>query len=341
MIRRTILTAAALLACSLFTSGRVARADSWQMWVHTPEGIAKFHTDRVDSVTFEFGDFTRPALAFLTLFNSTNTSIDVEWTATGDDSLTGTATAYDLRYSTDPATPFASMTQATGEPAPLSPGTTQNFTVTGLLSGTEYWFVLQVADEAGNASLSSARSFFTAGTPPIWVSQIYSAGGNTGATYRNDFIEIHNSGPAPVNVTGWSVQYASNLQTTWNPVPISGIIQPGKYYLVQLGSGGAAGALLPTADASAVINMNSNQGKVAIVMDTAALTNVCPGVPLVDLVGYGGIDCFATGPASSPSVTLSLKRAINGCQNTYNNAADFSTAAVAPRNSASAAVICP
>src|SRR5438270_10861853 len=41
----------------------------------------------------------------------------------------------------------------------------------------------------------------------IVISQVYGGGGNSGATYKNDFIEIFNRGAAPVSVTGWSVQY--------------------------------------------------------------------------------------------------------------------------------------
>ena len=40
------------------------------------------------------------------------------------------------------------------------------------------------------------------------------AAATSGATYRNDFIELFNRGTNPVNVTGWSVQYAS-ASGTW------------------------------------------------------------------------------------------------------------------------------
>ncbi len=47
------------------------------------------------------------------------------------------------------------------------------------------------------------------GSSGIVISQLYGGGGNAGATLRNDFIELFNRGNAPVNVSGWSVQYAS------------------------------------------------------------------------------------------------------------------------------------
>ena len=51
-------------------------------------------------------------------------SVQLSWTASGDDSLTGTAAQYDLRYATSliTAANFASATQVTGEPTPGAPG---------------------------------------------------------------------------------------------------------------------------------------------------------------------------------------------------------------------------
>jgi hypothetical protein len=41
----------------------------------------------------------------------------------------------------------------------------------------------------------------------IVVNEVYGGGGNSGATYKNDFIELRNRGTAAVSVDGWSVQY--------------------------------------------------------------------------------------------------------------------------------------
>ncbi|HEY2235340.1 MAG TPA: lamin tail domain-containing protein, partial [Candidatus Angelobacter sp.] len=49
----------------------------------------------------------------------------------------------------------------------------------------------------------------------IVISQIYGGGGNAGSTFKNDFIEIFNADRATVNLSGWSVQYASAAGTTW------------------------------------------------------------------------------------------------------------------------------
>ena len=48
----------------------------------------------------------------------------------------------------------------------------------------------------------------------IVISQVYGGGGNSGAPWTNDYIELFNRGTSPVDVTGWSVQYASAAGTT-------------------------------------------------------------------------------------------------------------------------------
>ena len=86
-------------------------------------------------------------------------SVSLTWTAPGDDSLSGTASQYDLRYSTSPitATNFASATRFSGTPTPSPSGTAEHVTVTGLSSGTLYYFALKTADEVPNWSGISDR----------------------------------------------------------------------------------------------------------------------------------------------------------------------------------------
>lgn len=45
--------------------------------------------------------------------------------------------------------------------------------------------------------------------------KVYGAGGNSGANLKNDFIEIFNGGASEVDVSGWSVQYASSSGNNW------------------------------------------------------------------------------------------------------------------------------
>src|SRR5258706_4048171 len=123
----------------------------------------------------------------------------------------------------------------------------------------------------------------------IVISQVYGGGGNAGATFKNDFIELLKLGPSTVNVSGWSVQYASSTGTTWFKTDLSGWIQPGRYYLVQEAPGAGGTTNLPTPHAIGTIAMALGAGKV-VLLNTNVLTTagtVCPsGASVIDIVGY-------------------------------------------------------
>src|SRR5687768_3485048 len=76
-----------------------------------------------------------------------------------------------------------------------------------------------------------------AASSSIVISQVYGGGGNAGATYTHDFIELFNLGAVAVDVSTWSVQYASNTGTSWQRTNPTGSIAPGAYYLVQQAAG--------------------------------------------------------------------------------------------------------
>ena len=177
----------------------------------------------------------------------------------------------------------------------------------------------------------------------IVISQIYGGGGNSGAPFRNDFIELFNRGTASVSIAGWTVQYTSAAGATWSKADLTGMIAPGRYHLVQLASGGSSGAVLPTPDATGTIAMAAGAGKVALISSSALLSGSCPAsASILDLVGYGpAASCFeGPGPAPAPGNVLAVRRAGDGCTETDHNQADFGTAAPNPRNSASPANPC-
>ena len=111
-------------------------------------------------------DATAPAaIADLATTATTLSSITLTWTATGEDGAVGTASSYDLRYSTSTITEanWATATPVAGEPAPTVAGTQQGMDVTGLAPGTTYFFALKVSDEVPNVSdLSNVVSNTTA-----------------------------------------------------------------------------------------------------------------------------------------------------------------------------------
>ena len=96
----------------------------------------------------------------------------------------------------------------------------------------------------------------------VVISQIYGGGGNSGAPFRNDFVELFNRGTNTVNLAGWSVQYASSASGNWQGTSLSNSIAPGQYFLLQLASGGANGVFLPPADATGTLSLSAGAGKV-------------------------------------------------------------------------------
>jgi DNA/RNA endonuclease G (NUC1) len=191
--------------------------------------------------------------------------------------------------------------------------------------------------------------------PNVVISQVYGGGGNSGATLKNDFIEIHNAGKTDVSVENWSVQYASSPNTNWQVTALHGSLAPGQYLLVQEGKGAGGTADLPTPDDTGTVAMSATAGKVALVKSTTALTCgtsalPCPGPELIaDFVGYGSGTSYFEGPGptstlSNSTAAIRLAKIIDansGCTDTDRNNLDFVTGAPNPRNTDSPRVVCP
>ena len=109
-----------------------------------------------------------------------NTSIEFIWKAPGDDGTVGTATSYQIRYSTQEIKDDATWNTATVAPNPPLPapvGTAQTYTLSNLVQGTLYYAAIKATDDASNTSSLSnmVRVQTTGGTPitdPTLVSQI-------------------------------------------------------------------------------------------------------------------------------------------------------------------------
>jgi uncharacterized protein len=191
------------------------------------------------------------------------------------------------------------------------------------------------------------------------ISQVYGGGGNSGAPYTHDFIELFNRGSAGVSLAGLSIQYTS-ATGTGNLGANSGqltelpnvTLAPGQYFLVQQAAGAGNGVALPTPDLvdATPIAMAAGAGKVALVTGTTSLgCNGSAGQPcsaeqlarVVDLVGYGNANFFEGGGAAPTltNTTAALRRE-SGCTDTDQNGADFTAGAPAPRNTATALSPC-
>jgi MYXO-CTERM domain-containing protein len=210
-----------------------------------------------------------------------------------------------------------------------------------------------VDKQLDKASLQPDKAVDAAPVPSrvVVVSQLYASGGNSGASFTNDFVELFNRGTQAISIGGWSIQYGSAAGdfTQKLELPTGATLPPGGYYLVQL-AGGGNGSALPTPDHAAsgtgAINLGSSGGKVALVgnglqLSCGSATNRCSSTKLEDMVGYGGASDYEAAPAAAPgSAAAALHRKLGGCLDTDNNASDFLSANATPRNGASPKQVC-
>ncbi|MFL6111826.1 MAG: lamin tail domain-containing protein [Catenulispora sp.] len=184
-------------------------------------------------------------------------------------------------------------------------------------------------------ALPSAQATVSA---DVVVNEVYGGGGNSGATLKNDFIELRNNGSAPVSLASWSVQYISaapGAATTWQVTNLAGSIAPGATYLIGEAAGAGGTADLPTPDATGAINLGGAAGTVALVTSQTALTcktaadcGADPGIK--DLVGYGtAVVHEGSADAPAASNTASVARNAAGAD-TDQNGADFTAGAPTP-----------
>jgi hypothetical protein len=206
---------------------------------------------------------------------------------------------------------------------------------------------LTAAGAAACAAALLAAPAALGASPDLVVSQVYAGGGNSGATFASDYVELFNRGSSSVDLSGWSVQYATAAGASWQVTGLAGTVPAGRFFLVQLASGGSAGAALPAPDATGTSNLAASGGKVALVHDTAALAcgaaeGSCSAVGAIrDLVGYGSAVDFEGGAAAPAlSATTAAVRAAGGCTDTDHNDADFAESNPAPHTSSAAAVTC-
>ncbi|GIH29196.1 endonuclease [Acrocarpospora phusangensis] len=175
----------------------------------------------------------------------------------------------------------------------------------------------------------------------VVISAVYGGGGNSGATIKNDFIELANLTGSPVNVSGWSVQYASAAGAVFQMTNLSGSIPANGRYLVQQAPGAGGTLSLPTPDATGSIPMSATSGVVALVTAQIPLVGCgtsCSTAPNVkDLVGYGATANVET--LAAPGLTNTTAAARSGAMiDTDNNSVDFTSGVPKATNTAGTTV---
>ncbi|GII84963.1 hypothetical protein Ssi03_29530 [Sphaerisporangium siamense] len=202
---------------------------------------------------------------------------------------------------------------------------------------------------AGATVLATSPAAAEPGT--VVISQVYGGGGNSGAPLTNDFVELFNRSGSAVSLDGWSLQYASATGTgnfAAGKLNLAGSLAPGQYHLVQLAAGTTPSGSLPAPDATGTLNLSGTAGKVALVRSADGLACNGGSAPcsadqralLADLVGYGTANFSEGTPAPALTNATAGLRGEHGCADTDDNAADLTTGAPAPRNSATTPAPC-
>lgn len=207
--------------------------------------------------------------------------------------------------------------------------------------------------ESGSSDLTSTGTL-----QELVISQVYGGGGNAGAAYTHDYVELFNQSDHDVDLAGKTLQYVSsgasftkakNLLTLPDT---TAKLAPGRYFLIQLATGAAAGATpvgQPLTDVDYVatqplelIAMSKESGKVALVANLQAALEGCGGAApavacdspdIIDLVGYGSATQFRGGaPVPALASNTAAIRHSGGCAHSGDNSLDFQPTLPAPRN---------
>lgn len=192
--------------------------------------------------------------------------------------------------------------------------------------------------------------------PNIRISQIYMRGGEAGATFQNDYVELFNRGQTDVDVSGWSLNI-SNFAGTPPNIQISStnikffsspnlIMRPGGHLLIKFG-GGSNGQPITAPDINLSPFPLSDVGGQIILLpkDQTLPFHYCPAAPdltgtVVDYVGYGTAICYEGTVAPVPPPDKALLRVAGGCIDNNDNLADFQLATPDPRTRLSGLTPC-
>ncbi len=190
-------------------------------------------------------------------------------------------------------------------------------------------------------TLLFAAFLTTASYSQVVISQAYGGGGNNGATFTHDFVELFNRGNTPVSLNGYSIQYASATGANWSKTELPNVtLLPGQYYLVQQAQGATGTTPLPNPDFVTVLDVNqiamSGTNFKILLANSTDLVSSPTDSQVIDLLGVGTANGFEGAVAPALTNTTAAIRNGAGCTDTNNNLNDFAIAAPAPRNTGTA-----
>jgi subtilisin family serine protease len=268
-----------------------------------PDFAGKLGSGRVNAFSAlqeDDGDAPEP-ITELEAADATITSVTLYWEAPSDPG-NGSASAYDIRYSTSPITEanFSSATAVPNPPTPKVAGTPEIYTVTGLQGGTMYYFAIKSADFFGNYSLiSNVVQQATAQPPVIAVSPTALTASLETAGISTQTLTISNTGQGTLNFLFSTLDPEGFVTVS----PDSGSVAPGDSLGVAV-TIDASGLLAGTYEQELFIISNDPLADTVVVPVT--LTVINNGAPIAsvepDTLDFGPV--FETG-SKTKYITLS------------------------------------
>lgn len=205
---------------------------------------------------------------------------------------------------------------------------------------------MKLSKLAIGALVSAVGAFGTVAHGAIVINEVYGGGGSTNAStsYKQDFVELYNTGSTAVNIGGYAIDYGSatgNFASSASgryTIPADTFINPNDYFLVafnQTGSNLAGATLVGDITVSSSLAMSGTNGKVRLVIASLITTNnkTVSGDGFLDLVGYGTADTFE-GSAAAGVLSVSTSASRNATHDDTNqNSVDFTVGTPSPTTS--------
>lgn len=168
-----------------------------------------------------------------------------------------------------------------------------------------------------------------------------------GATAADEFVELHNVGPVPYNLSGHRLVYRSAAGTAdvelyaWGA---DAVVPAGGFYLLAAAVAGSPPGGYDGTETPDVTFAHGGTGRLAAAAGGLALRSGALNTgTILDSVGYGSAtNAFVEGaPISAPAPDTGRVRKGVGCQDTDHNGNDFEASSPsAPRGATASPVLC-
>ncbi len=215
--------------------------------------------------------------------------------------------------------------------------------------GSMYIEFLSNPSVRGNGWTANYTSKSLTSIPDVIITQVYGGGGNSGATFKSDFIELFNTTNSDINITGWCLYYlaaTSSATTTKYEFSTNTIIKAGKHFALKCADGtGTQPAWNVVFDGTSTLALGGTAGKIIMLKSNATFTltasptieEIVNNVNFADYVPYGTTAIPIWGSAmtaNTASTTAAKRKFVNGqYQYTKNIGTDFEIVTAEPRNS--------